>query len=211
MKYLYPLVAFLLISQFVKAQTGSSPDTSGNKKERVFTSIEKVPSFPGGTENFYRYLAKNLRYPDVARLVGINGRLKVSFVVERDGSIAEATPMNCIGAGCEAEAVKLLENSPKWSPGMQNSRPVRVAYSVPITFSTEPRIVKMSELRQSGYGFVFNIKGAMYTIDEAEKILGVQFQSTSVEIAEPFFNYNKIEKFNIRGKKDIYLVIMKSS
>jgi len=211
MKYLYPLVAFILISQLLKAQTDSSPDTSANKKGRVFTSIEKVPSFPGGTENFYRYLAKNLKYPDVARLVGINGKLRVSFVVDKDGSIIDAAPINCIGAGCEAEAVKLLENSPKWSPGMQNSRPVRVAFSVPITFSSEPRIVKMSELRQSGYGFVFNIKGSLYTIDEAEKILGVQFQSTSVDIAEPFFNYNKIEKFNIRGKKDVYLVIMKSS
>jgi hypothetical protein len=198
MKFCYPLFLLLLSSQLVKAQVDDFP-------------LERIPTFPGGNQNFARYVQKNLKYPEVARLIGINGKLKVQFVVDQDGKIVEVTPKNCIGAGCEAEAVKLLENSPKWIPGIQNGKKVRVGYSVPISFSIEPGKVKMSDLRQSAYGFVFNVKGSLYTIDEAEKLIGKSFQSERVEIAEPFYNYNKIEKLNMPGKKDIYLVIMKSS
>jgi len=212
MKRLYLLLITLLAYHFSMAQNSPSPDTTKTTGEkRIFTSVEQVPQFPGGMENFGRYLSKNLKYPDVARLIGINGKLRLSFVVDRDGSITQAKPLNCIGAGCEAEAVKLLENSPKWNPGIQNNRPVRVAYSIPISFSIDQGKVALKTLRKSNYGFVFNIKGTLYTIDEAEKLIGDSFMSQQVDIAEPFFNYNKISKFDIPGKKEVYLIILKST
>jgi protein TonB len=212
MKCLYPLLISLFIVRLSYAQTSAPPDTPQNtSNKKIFSSVEMVPSFPGGIEGFSTYLSRNLKYPDVARLIGINGKLNLSFVIERDGRVVEATPKNCIGAGCEAEAVKLLESSPRWRPGIQNGRPVRVMYVIPITFTVDQRKVTMKNLRKSGYGFVFNVKGALYTIDEAEKIIGDSFLSQQVEIAEPFFNYNKIEKFEMPDKKDVYLIILKST
>jgi len=212
MKCLYPLLIALSTSHFSMAQNSSSPDTTKTTGEkRIFTSVEQVPQFPGGMENFGRYLSKNLKYPDVARLIGINGKLRLSFIVDRDGSIIQAAPLNCIGAGCEAEGVKLLENSPKWTPGIQNGRAVRVAFSVPINFSIDQGKVTLKTLRKSKYGFVFNIKGTLYTIDETEKLIGDSFMSQQVDIAESFFNYNKISKFDTPGKKEVYLIILKST
>jgi protein TonB len=210
MKYLCTLFVTLVICHFSYAQRSGITDMARITEDRSL-SVDSVPEFPGGMEAFSYYLSKNLRYPDVARLIGINGKLNVSFVIERDGKLTNITTKNCIGAGCEAEAIRLFQISPAWKPGVQNGRRVRVAYTVPIRFIIEPGKVYMKELRKSGYGFVFNIKGNLYTIDEAEKILGKDFMSDQVEIAEPFFNYNKIEKFDMPDKKEVYLLIFKST
>jgi len=208
------LAAAMLTCQFSHAQFTVGKDTGKTKDDsRVFTSVEQSPEFPGGYEAFSNYLAKNLQYPKVARLIGVNGRLVVSFTVDESGHVINATPRNCVGAGCEAEAVRLLEASPVWRPGIQNGRPVRVQYNVPISFSLGggPTTTYIGNLRNSKYGFVFNIKGDLYTIDEAEKILGKTFPSDQIEVAEPFYNYNKVEKFEMPDKKEVYLIILKKS
>jgi hypothetical protein len=192
MKPTFTIAILLLITCIAKAQE------------------EQRPEFPGGMQAFYKYLSKNLRYPEVARLIGINGKLTMSFVVDRDGRITNVTPVNCIGAGCEAEATRLLEASPAWQPGIQDGKPVRVVYAIPIGFVVDQGKVTLKELRASAYGFVFNIKGELYTIDEAEKILGKSFMSDQVEIAQAFFNYNHIQKFEMPDKKEVYLLIFKS-
>jgi len=158
-------------------------------------------------------MSKNLKYPEVARLIGIDGRLVVSFVVNKDGRIVQATPENCIGAGCEAEAVRLLTASPTWKPGTVDGKPVSVMYTIPINFTIGKGKVTtyMKNLRNSAYGFVFNIKGTLYTIDEAQKILGDSFPSDLIELAEPFYNYNKVEKFEMPDKKEVYLLILKTT
>lgn len=211
MKHVSLVTIILLISHLSSAQDSTKmAPVKGPSLEDEFL-IESRPQFPGGQAGFYRYLTKNLKYPEVAQLVGINGKVRMSFVVEKDGTVSNATAENCIGAGCETEAAKLLENSPKWVPGVQNGKVVRVLFFVPINYSIEEGKVKMKDLRKSGYGFVFNVKGMLYTIDEAEKLIGSSFMSQQVEIAEPFFNYNKIEKFNMPDKKDVYLIILKST
>jgi protein TonB len=102
---------------------------------KIFTSVEQVPEFPGGIDKFYAYLNKNIRYPAVARENGTQGRVIVSFVCERDGSLTDVKVARGIGDGCDEEAVRVIKASPKWKPGIQNGRPVRVAYSVPISFT----------------------------------------------------------------------------
>ncbi|MBD1366178.1 energy transducer TonB [Mucilaginibacter sp. ZT4R22] len=216
MKRLYPLFALLILTKLAAAQV--APDTTKKtppvvkelpKNKQVFTAIEQEPQYPGGTAAFGNYISRNLKYPDVARLVGIDGRLIMSFIVERDGRISSATPVNCIGAGCEAEAVKVLQESKPWTPGVQNGRAVRVQYTVPINFSVEKGKVKMKELRASDYGFVFNIKDRLYTLDEAKDIIGGSFQSDRVKIAEPFYNTDNNPKFLMPDKKEVYVVKMK--
>jgi protein TonB len=105
------------------------------ENNRIFTSVEQVPEFPGGLDAFGRYLGKNIRYPAIARENGTQGRVIVSFVCERDGSLTDVKVSRGIGDGCDEEAVRVIKASPHWKPGIQNGRPVRVAYSVPISFT----------------------------------------------------------------------------
>ena len=107
-------------------------DQQGNKS---FVHVETVPSFPGGVQSFGRFLSKNVRYPTRARENGTQGRVIIAFVVERDGSLSNIRVVRGIGDGCDEEALRIIENSPKWKPGSQNGKPVRVAYSVPIGFT----------------------------------------------------------------------------
>ncbi|HEY2580328.1 MAG TPA: energy transducer TonB [Mucilaginibacter sp.] len=205
MKHIYLLFFLILISKLTFAQT-PLPDALITED----SIPDRVPEFPGGTRSFYNYISQNVHYSDIANLIGITGRVVVSFVVNKEGEITRVTPVNCIGAGCEAEAVKVIEQSPDWKPGIYNGRLVNVIYNIPITFDVNDRKVTMANLRKSNYGFVFSIKGSLYTIDEAEKILGGSFMSTQIEIAVPFYNYNKISKFDTPDKKEIYLLVFKS-
>ena len=113
-------------------------DTIPKKDDKVFTSVEQVPGFPGGLQAFYTFLGKNIRYPATARKNKTQGRVIISFIVEKDGSITNVKIVRGIGDGCDEEAARVLNISPKWSPGIQNGKPVRVAYTVPIAFTIEP-------------------------------------------------------------------------
>jgi hypothetical protein len=215
MKYLFAAFLFLVSgsSSFGQVIEIKEPSKTAIANIPYNDDDERRPEFPGGLQQFYGYIKKNLKYPELAKLIGINGRLIVSFVINKNGRVVKATPINCIGAGCESEAVRLLEASPNWKPGTQHGKPVSFAYSVPINFLLDKakKTTYLNNLRKSKYGFVFNIKGVLYTIDEAEKILGKAFPSNQIEVAEPFYNYNNIEKFNMPNKKEVYLIILKKS
>jgi len=118
----------------VNYKHGQEVQNGQTAKDSTFKPIEVVPSFPGGIEAFYKFIMKNLRYPDVAYRNNTFGKVIVSFVVERDGSITDVKVSRGIGDGCDEEAVRVIKLSPPWSPGMQGGKPVRVAYSVPIMF-----------------------------------------------------------------------------
>jgi protein TonB len=107
-------------------------EDDGNK---IFTSVEQVPEFPGGLDAFIKYLSRNIKYPAVARENNTQGKVFVSFVCEKDGSLTDVKVARGIGDGCDEEAVRVIKASPHWKPGIQNGRPVRVAYSVPINFT----------------------------------------------------------------------------
>jgi len=102
--------------------------------EEVFTIVEDQPTPRGGMAAFYEYVQKNLKYPAQARRMGIEGKVFVQFVVDKDGSITEVTSVKGIGAGCDEEAVRVLKQAPKWNPGKQRGRAVKVRMILPITF-----------------------------------------------------------------------------
>jgi TonB family protein len=104
-------------------------------RNEVFTSVEKLPAYPGGMESFGKYLGKTLRYPHEAQNEGIQGRAIVTFVVEADGSLTDVHAIKDPGMGLGQEAVRVVSNSAKWIPGEQNGRKVRVQYTVPIVFT----------------------------------------------------------------------------
>ena len=102
-----------------------------------FASVEKLPSFPGGAEAFANYMAKSIHYPKEAKDKNIQGRVIASFVVEKDGKLTDIKVLRDIGGDCGIEAVRVLSKSPKWKPGIQNGKKVRVSYTMPINFTLE--------------------------------------------------------------------------
>ncbi len=104
-------------------------------EEPIFTVVESEPEFPGGMEALYKYLAQNIKYPQLARENGITGKVYVTFVVEKDGSIANPRILRDIGGGCGAEAIRVVKAMPKWSPGKQRGKAVRVQFNLPVNFN----------------------------------------------------------------------------
>ncbi len=102
--------------------------------DQVFTIVEQQAEFKGGMKKFLEYVGKKMKYPNVARRIGVEGKVFVQFVVERDGSITDVLVIRGIGAGCDEEAIKVISESPKWNPGKQRGRAVRVRVIIPITF-----------------------------------------------------------------------------
>ena len=122
---------------------GTTPANSVGLKEVVidgdntikdFAAVDVLPEFPGGIDGWGRYLTANLVYPKLARDKNVTGRVIVSFIVEKDGSLSEIKVLRGIGSGADEEAVKVLTNSPSWRPGILGGRSVRVAFTMPIFF-----------------------------------------------------------------------------
>lgn len=93
-------------------------------------SVEKKPDFSGGLKAFYNYIGQNFKIPDVK---GLSGKVVVSFVIEKDGSVTDIKVVRDIGYGTKEEAIRVLKNSPNWIPGEQDGKKVRVLYTLPIT------------------------------------------------------------------------------
>ena len=110
-------------------------DTYEESKVHDFVSIDTPPSFPGGMQKFYEYLSKSVRYPKEAQEHNIQGRVFLSFIVEADGELSDIRVERKLGSGTDEEAVRVLKESPKWSPGLVAGKPVRVKYNLPIAFS----------------------------------------------------------------------------
>lgn len=102
-----------------------------NKKEEVFMVVEEQPYL----ENLYEFLGSNIKYPEEAKELGIQGKVFVTFVVEKDGSITEVKVIRGIGGGCDEEAVRVVQSMPKWTPGKQRGVPVRVQFNIPVKFT----------------------------------------------------------------------------
>jgi TonB family protein len=99
-----------------------------------FDVVEQMPEFPGGMEALMKYLQESVKYPKEAFEKGIQGRVLVQFIVEKDGSISEVEVVKKVNEYLDAEAVRVVNAMPKWKPGMQKGKPVRVKFTLPITF-----------------------------------------------------------------------------
>jgi periplasmic protein TonB len=98
------------------------------------TFVEEMPEFPGGDAARIKFFSENVKYPQVAREIGVQGPVYLTFVVEKDGSISNIKLLRGIGAGCDEEAERVITLMPKWKPGRQNGKEVRVQFNMPISF-----------------------------------------------------------------------------
>ena len=101
---------------------------------KVFDVVEEMPHFPGGAAALQAFLSSNTKYPVVAQENGVQGRVIVSFVVERDGSITDVRVVRSVDPSLDREASRVVRSMPRWSPGKQNGSTVRVKYTVPVVF-----------------------------------------------------------------------------
>ena len=105
------------------------------EEQTIFEVVEQMPEFPnGGMAGLMQFLSKNIKYPTIAQENGTQGRVTVQFVVNKDGSIVDATVLRGVDPYLDKEAIRVINSMPKWKPGMQRGKPVRVKYTVPVMF-----------------------------------------------------------------------------
>ena len=112
----------------------AQPEPPKEEETKVFDVVEVMPSFPGGDAALQQYLGKNIKYPVVAEENGVQGRVVLTFVVERDGSISDIKVVRSVDPSLDKEATRVVKSMPKWIPGKQNGSAVRVKFTLPVTF-----------------------------------------------------------------------------
>lgn len=133
-----------VVTEAVPAVAPSEPALQAPKAEvarpdndEVLSVAEEMPQFPGGMKALSAYLSENIKYPEEAREQGLGGRVIVTFVVEKDGTISEAKAVRKVSPALDAEAERVIMSMPKWNPGKLKGKAVRVKYTVPIIFSAQ--------------------------------------------------------------------------
>lgn len=118
----------------IPAVIAQQPDEERIVEPEIFRVAESMPEFPGGEAAMRSFLSTNIKYPPLARELGIQGKVYVNFVVETDGSITKLKLFRGIGGGCDEEALRVVRSMPKWTPGKQIGKAVRVEFTLPIHF-----------------------------------------------------------------------------
>jgi len=112
-------------------------DTTDSNRNKVFIIVENQPEFPGGNAALMKYLGNHIRYPSSARRMGIEGRVTIQFVVNQAGEIADIKVLRGLSGDCDNEAMRVIKEMPKWKPGRQGGRPVKVQMVVPVNYRLE--------------------------------------------------------------------------
>ena len=124
-------VALMMLVLFFSFTTSTAQT---KKNDMVFDVVEVMPQFPGGQIAMLKYIMENIKYPEQAMKKGIQGRVAVRFIVEKDGSISNVSPIHPVHPLLDKEAIRVVKSMPKWSPGKQNGKPVRVRFNLPVMF-----------------------------------------------------------------------------
>jgi protein TonB len=116
------------------AQVIAETEPEVEEIDEILLFVEQNPKFIGGDSAFAQFVSHNLTYPEKARRMGLEGRVFIKCVVEKDGSLSNFDVMRGVGGGCDSEALRVIQQSPNWQPGHQRGRAVRVQLIIPITF-----------------------------------------------------------------------------
>lgn len=134
MKALNNIYAVLLLSimSFTAISSHAETNTDGDD---VYIIVEQMPIFPGGDEALRNFVTNNIQYPEEASKKEISGRVFVSFVIGKDGSVQNVKVARSVDPQLDAEAIRVVKSMPKWNPGQHRGKPVKVSYTIPINFS----------------------------------------------------------------------------
>ena len=180
-----------------------------------------MPQYPGGEAAMMEFVAKNVVYPKEAQDKGISGRVFVSFIVEKDGSVSNVELKRGIGGGCDEEAVRVISAMPKWKPGKQNGQVVRVKYTVPLSFSLDGRGEEIDHLcRQDGSIVEIDVESGDTTVAKPLFIVdgkvmdGEKVYSINPKTIERYYMQNgqeAIEKYGDKAKDGVLLITLKKN
>ena len=107
------------------------------EEQQIFQVVEEMPEFPGGMAECLKFIGKNIKYPTIAQENGVHGRVIIKFVVNQDGSIVDPVVMRSVDPYLDKEALRVIKMMPKWKPGKQRGKAVRVKYTVPVPFKLQ--------------------------------------------------------------------------
>ena len=128
-------LAFVLMVCFFTLNVNAQ---EGKENEKVYTYVENPPSFPGGEKAFSKYLAENIIYPKEAKEKGIEGKVYLQFVINEEGSVTDVKIIRkSVNSSLDEEAIRVVKNMPKWIPGKQNGKVVKVQFTLPIVFKLD--------------------------------------------------------------------------
>lgn len=111
-----------------------TPEETDPNEPEIFLVAEKMPEYPGGEAALMKYLGDNIRYPEIAKEAGIGGVVYIYFVIEPDGSISNIRALREVAGGCTEEAIRVVSEMPRWFPGLQRGKAVRVSMNLPVSF-----------------------------------------------------------------------------
>ena len=107
------------------------------QSDKVFEVVDEMPSFPGGQSALFDFMAKNIKYPKGAEDYGIQGRVILTFIVKKDGSLSDVRVAKSVDPALDKEAVRLVKSMPKWNPGIHKGKYVNVKFTLPVTFRNQ--------------------------------------------------------------------------
>ena len=120
------------------------------EEAEVFLVVENQPQFPGGEDAMKQFLRENINYPQIAKESGIQGTVYVNFIVEPNGSLTNIKVRRGIGGGCDEESIRVVKMMPRWEPGTQRGKPVRVSYNIPIKYTLQTKSGKKKPKKKLG-------------------------------------------------------------
>jgi TonB family protein len=188
----------------------------------VFDVVEEMPQYPGGPQALFEFLSNNVKYPEEAEKAGIQGRVIATFVVEKDGSVSNAKVVKSVDPLLDAEALRVISAMPKWKPGKQNGKVVRVKYTVPLSFHFDG-------VRESEEDHICEEDGSIVEMDiEMEKsrvvrplfivdgqiMDGKEVYSINPKTIERFYmqdGQEAVEKYGDKAKEGVVIITLKKS
>lgn len=191
------------------AAAGENGSFAGKK---LFSVVEEQPEFPGGTEEMYKFLGENIKYPESAAKANVAGRVFLSFVVTETGETKDITVLKGIGYGCDAEAIRVLSKFPKWKPGKQSGQAVNVRYNLPINFQLEDDDKEQSP--NKGTFLKLDTKGKIPLVVIDGKIIGKKdaskiVASSDIESVNVFKDKYATDKYGEKGADGVLEITTK--
>ena len=185
----------------------------------VFDVVEEMPQYPGGPQELFKFLSENVQYPAEAEKAGIQGRVILTFVVEKDGSISKPTVVKSVDPLLDAEAVRVISAMPNWKPGKQNGKVVRVKYTVPLSFNLDGRGEEIDHLcREDGTIVEIDIEKGDTTIVKPLFIVdgkvmdGRKVYSINSKTIERYYmqsGQEAVKKYGDKAKDGVILITLK--
>ena len=182
----------------------------------VFEVVEEMPEFPGGVDAMMEYLQKELRYPESAKEKGIQGRVTVQFIIDKEGNVTNSKVTRSVDKDMDTEAIRLVKAMPKWKPGMQKGKAVAVKYTVPVVFRLEGGKTVNSQVTVSSKMSEFSVQGMnnpLYIVDGKEVTSSIlsALDVNKIESMTVLKNESATEVYGEKGKNGVILITLKGS